>query len=133
MQAGGEVVRTLGGNGVQVFLDTAELFQQHGFQQGGLAWEMCVDGLFAHAHFLGEVIHRDAVKTMSEEMLARGADDPLPCSAILWNSGGLQFPAGHDGFLLMRYLENYYSTISFQAIVHSGERIRHGQQHAEAY
>src|SRR5262249_40232624 len=93
VQAGGEVGRTLRRNGLQVCLNTAELFQEHGFEQGGLAREMGVDGLFAHSQSFGEGIHRDAVKAVGEEMLSRSPDDPLPDGPLEWDFGCWHFPA----------------------------------------
>jgi hypothetical protein len=96
MQPGGEVGRTFRRNGLQVFLNTAELIQEHGFQQGGLAREMSVDGLFAHAQSFGEVIHRDTVKAVGQELLARGPEDPLPGGPIQGDFGCLRSLALHE-------------------------------------
>src|SRR5262249_41087369 len=97
VQAGGEVGRALRRNGLQVCLDTAELLQEHGLQQGDLCREMRVDGLLAHPQSVGEVIHRDAVKAVGEEQLACGADDPLPGGPVDWDFECWHFPALHDG------------------------------------
>src|SRR5205814_4102853 len=83
-------------DGVQIFLDTAELVQEHGFEQGGLAREMGVDGLLAHPQSLGEVVHRDAAKAVGQEVLARGPDDPLPGGPVRGYFGCCCLLAPHD-------------------------------------
>src|SRR5262245_12869064 len=84
LQAGQKAVQTghkvglgRGSDFCELRLDRIEIRDEHGFEQGSLRCKVRVERLLAHAQFPSKILHRNAAKSMGEEVLARGADDSL--------------------------------------------------------
>ena len=77
-ERGREVDGVLGGNAGEFAVELAELGEDGGLDDLGLAVEVGVEGLLAHAEFGGEVIDRDAAEAVGEEVPPGAGDDALP-------------------------------------------------------
>ena len=51
---------------------------RYGLDERGLAGEVGVERLLAHAEFGGEIVHGDAAEAVSEEVPPSAGDDPCP-------------------------------------------------------
>jgi hypothetical protein len=73
----GRDIRAVRGDAMEVRLDGAEFFDQHGLQQGIFARKAAIQRLLAHAEVFGEIVHSDVAEAVRQEMApGRGHDPP---------------------------------------------------------
>jgi hypothetical protein len=74
----GKIVRVFAGDLFQLGFQPRELVGQHGLEEGHLVREMYIERLFADAQLIGEIIHRDAAKAVTEKVGPGGFNNSLP-------------------------------------------------------